>query len=130
MKYHFFKKIYDVINKVCTFKFENLTFFLLHSHCRQWKREPTSTFFNLIWRLNEPSDLSFYCTVRCDTQKCTSMQNLKTFYVCVIYVFLTLNYFEMSGCPNAEGSRVPMRKLLSEQSLSPAAKHSRPLSQS
>ena len=28
MKYQFLKKIYDVVNKVCTFKFENLTIFI------------------------------------------------------------------------------------------------------
>ena len=28
IKYQFLKKIYDVINKVCKFKFENLTIFI------------------------------------------------------------------------------------------------------
>ena len=55
----FEKKMYDVINKVCTFMYEILTI-LTVSHCRQWKREPNSTFFNLIWRLNEPGDLSLF----------------------------------------------------------------------
>ena len=76
MKYQFLKKIYDVINKVCPFKFEILPIFKTFP-LPSMTTGTTFTFFNLIWRLTEPGDLSFYCTVRCSTRKCTSMQNLK-----------------------------------------------------
>ena len=59
MKYQFLKKIYDVINQVCTFKFEILTIFVafpLPSMVTGTKLHV----FNLIWQLNESGDLSFF----------------------------------------------------------------------
>ena len=44
-----FEKIYDVVYKVCTFKFEKLRIFIAF---------PLPS-INLIWRLNESDDLSF-----------------------------------------------------------------------
>ena len=60
IKYQFLKKSYDVINKLYTFKFENLTIFVAFP----LPSMETGTKFhvfqsNLIWRLNEPADLSF-----------------------------------------------------------------------
>ena len=43
--------------------------------------------FNLIWRRNEPGDLSFLLHI---SMYSTPVQNLNKFYVIVIYVFLTL----------------------------------------
>ena len=58
IKYQFLKKLCDVVNKVCAFKFENLSIF---NGLPLPSVEPgtNSTFLNLIWRLNEPGDLSF-----------------------------------------------------------------------
>ena len=53
IKYQFLKKIFDVINKMYTFEFENLTIFIA------FPLPSMETFFNLIWRPNEPADLSF-----------------------------------------------------------------------
>ena len=47
MQYQFLKKFYDVINKVCTFEFENLTIFVAIP-LPSMEREPNSTFLNLI----------------------------------------------------------------------------------
>ena len=53
----YLKKIYDVVNKVRAFKFDNLSIFIAFP-LPSVKREPNSTFFNLRWRLNEAGDLS------------------------------------------------------------------------
>ena len=41
------------------FKFENLTIFIAFP-LSPMEREPNSSFFNLIWRLNEPGDPHVY----------------------------------------------------------------------
>ena len=53
-----FEKIYDVINKAYTYKFENLTIFIAFP-LPSMETGTKFHVFNLIWPLNEPGDLSF-----------------------------------------------------------------------